>query len=40
MQSSSEVERRVDAAEQKVKENFTLEAHVGSIMRIYERCLS
>lgn len=38
MQASSEVERRVDAAEQKIKQKFTLEAHVRSIMRIYQRC--
>lgn len=36
MESSSEVTLRVDAAEQKVRKNFTLEAHVRSIMRIYE----
>lgn len=38
MQASSEVEQRVDAAEQKIKQKFTLGAHVRSIMRIYERC--
>jgi glycosyltransferase involved in cell wall biosynthesis len=40
MQTPVEVEKRLDAAEQKVKQNFTLEAHVASIMKIYEGCLS
>jgi glycosyltransferase involved in cell wall biosynthesis len=39
MQSPLEVKRRVDAAERKVKQQFSLELHVRSIMQIYEKCL-